>query len=175
MLFKLVPIFCLFYSIHAIQAPNRTAWRKERGGLPDTWSNAKKQQHIKSSFQFAWEGYKKYSWGYDENRPVTNAWQNTRNGWGASIVDGLDTLYIMGLMDEFYEAKDFIKAIDWNQANEDVQVFETVIRYVGGLLAAYDLSGDEMFVAKTVELVDKLMPAFDTPTGIPFQYMNFST
>ncbi|KAI8888018.1 glycoside hydrolase family 47 protein [Backusella circina FSU 941] len=175
MLLQLGSIFFLLHSIHAIQVPNRINWRKERGGLPDTWSNAQKQQHIKSSFQFAWEGYKNYSWGYDENRPVTNAWQNTRNGWGASIVDGLDTLYIMDLMDEFDEARQFVKEIDWDQANEEVQVFETVIRYVGGLLAAYDLSGDEMFVAKSVELVDRLMPAFDTPTGIPFQYMNFST
>lgn len=103
---------------------------------------------------------------------------NYSNGWGATIVDGLDTLYIMGLKKEFKEAQEFVSRIDWNKVNdvdEPVQLFETVIRYVGGLLSAYDLSLEKVFVTKAVELVDKLMPAFDTPTGIPYQYINFTS
>ncbi|ORX50997.1 glycoside hydrolase [Hesseltinella vesiculosa] len=138
-------------------------------------TNQEKQQAVKDAFVFAWEGYRKHSWGYDENRPVTNQPVNTRNGWGATIVDALDTLYIMGLKDEFQEARDFVANIDWSQADNLVQVFETTIRYVGGLLSAYDLSGDLVFVEKTVELVDRLLPAFDTPTGIPYQYINFKS
>lgn len=93
------------------------------------------------------------------------------------MVDGLDTLYIMGLTDEFKEARDYVATIDWSETHGSsfVQVFETTIRYVGGLLSAYELSGDVMFVNKTVELVEKLLPAFDTPTGIPYQYVDFST
>lgn len=95
----------------------------------------------------------------------------------ASLVDGLDTLYLMGFRGEFAEARDFVAKIDWSttHGNELVQVFETVIRYVGGLLSAYELSGDPMFVAKSAELVDRLLPAFDTPTGIPYQYVNFTS
>ena len=83
----------------------------------------------------------------------------------------------MGLYGEFNEARDYIANINWDitQDSDLVQVFETTIRYVGGLLSAYELSGDEMFVEKTVELVDRLLPAFDTPTGIPYQYVNFKT
>jgi mannosyl-oligosaccharide alpha-1,2-mannosidase len=91
-------------------------------------------------------------------------------------VDALDTLYIMDLMDEFKEARDYVAAIDWGTTTENVQVFETCIRYVGALLSAYDLSHDYMFVTKTTELVDRLLPAFiESPTGIPYQYVNFKT
>lgn len=100
-----------------------------------------------------------------------------RNGWGATIVDALDTLYIMGLHKDFDDAQDYVASINWDKIRNDepVQLFETVIRYVGGLLSAYDLSHEKVFIKKAVELVDKLLPAFDTPTGIPYQYVNFTS
>ncbi|ORZ21093.1 glycoside hydrolase [Absidia repens] len=139
-------------------------------------TNEEKQNAVKEAFLFAWNGYKTYSWGFDENRPVSNSPLNSRNGWGATIVDSLDTLYIMGLMDEFKEAREFVAAIDWGSTNDHVQVFETCIRYVGGLLSAYDLSHDYMFAAKAADLVERLLPAFtESPSGIPYQYVDFKT
>ena len=44
---------------------------------------------------------------------------------------------------------------------------QTTIRELGGLLSAYDLSGDKVFLTKAIELGDLLMPAFDTQSGIP--------
>ena len=89
----------------------------------------------------------------------------------------MDTLYLMGLYGEFNEARDYVANIDWDETHGSdlVQVFETAIRYVGGLISAYELSGDQVFIQKTVELVDRLLPAFDTPTGIPYQYVDFSS
>jgi mannosyl-oligosaccharide alpha-1,2-mannosidase len=83
----------------------------------------------------------------------------------------------MGLTKEFKEAQKFVSSINWNNVKNDepVQLFETVIRYVGGLLSAYDLSHEKVFIKKAIELVDKLLPAFDTPTGIPYQYINFTS
>jgi mannosyl-oligosaccharide alpha-1,2-mannosidase len=83
----------------------------------------------------------------------------------------------MGLRKEFKEAQDFVSTINWDiiKNDEPVQLFETVIRYVGGLLSAYDLSHEKIFIRKAVELVDRLLPAFDTPSGIPYQYINFSS
>ncbi|KAI8344674.1 glycoside hydrolase [Chlamydoabsidia padenii] len=139
-------------------------------------TNEEKQRAIKEAFQFAWQGYRTYSWGFDENRPVTNTPLTSRNGWGVTIVDSLDTLYIMGLMDEFKEAREFVAAIDWGSTNDNVHVFETTIRYVGGLLSAYELSHDYMFAAKAADLVERLLPAFtESPTGIPYQYVDFHT
>ncbi|KAL7333465.1 hypothetical protein PS15p_202366 [Mucor circinelloides] len=157
----------------------RQELRQEMGGLPESWllSPKEKQQYIKDAFVFSWEGYRNYSWGYDENRPISNSARNTRNGWGATIVDALDTLYIMGLHKDFKYAQDYVASINWDKIKNDepVQLFETVIRYVGGLLSAYDLSHEKVFIKKAVELVDKLLPAFDTPTGIPYQYVNFTS
>lgn len=89
----------------------------------------------------------------------------------------MDTLYIMGLHKDFKYAQDYVASINWDiiKNDEPVQLFETVIRYVGGLLSAYDLSLEKVFIRKAVELVDKLLPAFNTPTGIPYQYVNFSS
>ncbi|KAI7806139.1 putative mannosyl-oligosaccharide 1 [Triplophysa rosa] len=96
--------------------------------------------------KFAWDNYKLYAWGKNELRPLT------RNGHignmfgglrGASIVDSLDTLYIMGLMEEYEEAKEWIQNnLDLN-SNGEASVFEVNIRYVGGLLSAFYLTGDE--------------------------------
>ncbi|KAL7988447.1 hypothetical protein Chor_007366 [Crotalus horridus] len=62
---------------------------------------------------------------------------------GASIVDALDTLYIMGLHDEFREGQEWIENhLDFS-VNSEVSVFEVNIRFIGGLLAAYYLSGQE--------------------------------
>ncbi|CAO3650173.1 unnamed protein product [Cunninghamella blakesleeana] len=145
--------------------------------LPDSneLTNKQKQDLVKEAFLFAWNGYHKHSWGYDENRPVTNEPLNTRNGWGATIVDALDTLYIMGLEKEFEQAKQYVAKINWDQVTDDVQVFETVIRYVGGLISAYELSDDKIFIDKCVELVDRLLPAFDSPTHIPYRFVDFKT
>ncbi|KAL1921180.1 uncharacterized protein VTP21DRAFT_10896 [Calcarisporiella thermophila] len=93
-----------------------------------------------------------------------------------TIVDALDTLLIMELRDEYEEAREFVADIDWKSASPPVvNVFETTIRYVGGLLSAHDLSGDELFLQKAQDLTNLLMPAFDSPTGIPYMNVNFKT
>jgi mannosyl-oligosaccharide alpha-1,2-mannosidase len=90
---------------------------------------------------------------------------------GATIVDSLDTLYIMGLMDEFNEAREFVSKLDVN-VDRMISFFETTIRMVGGLLSAHALSGDSVFAEKAQELADRLMPAFDTPSKLPRTTIN---
>ncbi|KAK1797502.1 hypothetical protein P4O66_000760 [Electrophorus voltai] len=94
---------------------------------------------------------------------------------GATIVDALDTLYIMGLHDEFKDGQEWIEQnLDFS-VNAEVSVFEVNIRFIGGLLAAYYLSGQEVFKAKAVQLAEKLLPAFNTPTGIPWAMVNLKS
>merc|ERR1719369_2186610 len=64
------------------------------------------------------------------------------------------------------------KNLDMNGMNGDISVFETNIRFVGGLLTLYSFTGDEMFKEKAVHIVNKLLPAFETPTGIPYSLVN---
>lgn len=94
---------------------------------------------------------------------------------GATIVDALDTLYIMGLHDEFMDGQRWIEDnLDFS-VNSEVSVFEVNIRFIGGLLAAYYLSGEEIFKTKAVQLAEKLLPAFNTPTGIPWAMVNLKS
>ncbi|KAI8326340.1 seven-hairpin glycosidase [Martensiomyces pterosporus] len=133
-------------------------------------------QAIKDGFIYAWEGYKKYAYGSDEIDVLGKIPRTTRNGWGATLVDALDTLWIMGLKDEFWMARNFVANIDFRKdGGQLTKVFETNIRYVGGLLSAYELSEDSVFLQKAVELADILMPAFNTPLGLPWQMLNVTT
>ncbi|KAJ2599781.1 hypothetical protein GGF39_002090 [Coemansia sp. RSA 1721] len=131
---------------------------------------------IKKGFLHAWNGYKKYAYGADEIDVLAKKSKTTRNGWGATLVDALDTLWIMDLKEEFWEARDFVAKLDFKKdGGQLAKVFETNIRYVGGLLSAYELSLDKTFLQKATELTDLLLPAFNTPFGLPWQMLNITT
>jgi len=128
----------------------------------------------------AWHGYSSYAWGFNEVKPVSKMPHTDSifggEKMGASIVDGIDTLYIMGLKDEYLAARTWIEDnLDFNRYDIDLSVFETNIRYVGGLLSIYSLTKDQMFLNKAVQIADKLLPAFDTPSGIPYSNINIRT
>uniref|UniRef100_A0A8C3BFW0 alpha-1,2-Mannosidase n=2 Tax=Neognathae TaxID=8825 RepID=A0A8C3BFW0_CAIMO len=138
-----------------------------------------KRNKIKEMMKHAWDNYRQYGWGHNELKPIarkghsTNIFGNSQ--MGATIVDALDTLYIMGLHDEFREGQEWIdKNLDFS-VNSEVSVFEVNIRFIGGLLAAYYLSGQEVFKIKAVQLAGKLLPAFNTPTGIPWAMVNLKS
>jgi len=91
-----------------------------------------------------------------------------QNGQGFTIVDSLDTMWIMGLQKEFEEARAWVDTeLSFDQDGE-VNFFETTIRVLGGLLSTFHLSQDRMFLNKAVDLADRLMGAFDTTSGIPY-------
>lgn len=137
-----------------------------------------KRDTIKEMMKFSWDNYKRYAWGMNELKPIQKQGHSSNlfgNIQGATIVDALDTLYIMGMMDEFKDAKEWVeKNLEFN-VNAEVSVFEVNIRFVGGLLSAYYISGEEVFRRKAVELGEKLLPAFNTPTGIPWALLNIKS
>ncbi|XP_068609582.1 mannosyl-oligosaccharide 1,2-alpha-mannosidase IA [Brachionichthys hirsutus] len=133
---------------------------------------------VKEMMKHAWGSYRRYAWGSNELKPISKQGHSSNlfgSIKGATIVDALDTLYIMEMFDEFDEATDWVqKHLDFN-VNAEVSVFEVNIRFVGGLLSAYYLSGKEVFRLKAVELGEKLLPAFKTPTGIPWALLNLKS
>lgn len=144
------------------------AFRSETGSKKT--DRIRKQTAIREAFKHAWSGYMKHAMGHDELRPITNTTADTFNGWGATLVDALDTLWIMGLQDEFEDAVKQVGKIDFRTSTrKDIPLFETTIRYLGGLIGAYEISGAEYTVLldKAVELADILMGAFDTPNRMP--------
>ena len=132
-----------------------------------------KRNMIKKVFTFSWAGYKKKAWMQDELSPVSGKFRNPFCAWGATLVDTLDTLYMMDLEEEFLEAVEAVKEIDFTTSpRNDIPLFETVIRYLGGLVAAYDISNGahKVLLDKAVELADILMGAFDTPNRMPMTF-----
>ncbi|CAH7437351.1 Man1c1 [Phodopus roborovskii] len=94
---------------------------------------------------------------------------------GATIIDSLDTLYLMELKDEFQEAKAWVQDSFHLNVSGEASLFEVNIRYIGGLLSAFYLTGEEVFRVKAIKLGEKLLPAFNTPTGIPKGVVNFKS
>ncbi|KAK7255060.1 hypothetical protein RIF29_28462 [Crotalaria pallida] len=133
-----------------------------------------RREKVKEAMLHAWGSYEKYAWGQDELQPQTKSGVNSFGGLGATLIDSLDTLYIMGLHEQFEKAKEWVaNNLDFNK-DYDASVFETTIRVVGGLLSAYDLSGDKVFLDKARDIADRLLPAWNSPTGIPFNIINLS-
>lgn len=134
--------------------------------------NVERRNKVKAAMVHAWSSYEKYAWGFDELQPQSRNGVNNFGGLGASIIDSLDTLYIMGLDEQFQKAKGWVT--DSLDFNKDVvaSVFETTIRVVGGLLSAYDLAGDSIFLERAKQIADRLLPAWNTPSGIPYNAIN---
>ncbi|EEY17532.1 endoplasmic reticulum mannosyl-oligosaccharide 1,2-alpha-mannosidase [Verticillium alfalfae VaMs.102] len=135
---------------------------------------------VKAEAKRSWDGYRKFAWTHDELSPVSERFRDPFCGWAATLVDALDTLWIMGLKDEFKEAAEAVADIDFTYSDKrrDIPVFETIIRYLGGLLAAYDVSGGHdgdypVLLNKATELAEILMGVFDTPNRMPILYYNW--
>ncbi|XP_044261687.1 mannosyl-oligosaccharide alpha-1,2-mannosidase IA-like isoform X1 [Tribolium madens] len=139
-----------------------------------------RRNKVKEMMKHAWDNYVRYAWGKNELKPISKR-GHSASIFGtlpiaATILDGLDTLYIMGMKDEFKQARDWVaNELDLNSMTADVSVFESNIRFVGGLLSCFALTGDVMFRDKAQQIADKLLPAFQTQTGIPHALVNLKT
>jgi mannosyl-oligosaccharide alpha-1,2-mannosidase len=132
-----------------------------------------RQATISDAFKHAWSGYLEYAMPHDELAPVTGEVKDPFNGWGATLVDALDTLWIMELKEEFDTAVEQVEKINFKTSlRKDIPLFETVIRYLGGLISAYDLSSGKypILLDKALELAEILMGSFDTPNRMPMTY-----
>ena len=144
---------------------------------------------------------------HDEVRPVSKSASDPFAGWGATIIDSLETLLVMGLEDEYNECREHVNRLDFrlvegkdwaygyrpspsSVGNESIpaylrrphkagratdfklRVFETHIRYLGGLLGAYDLSGDRLLLERAIELGEILGQAYKTQTSVPVRFLD---
>ncbi len=133
-------------------------------------------ERVKSEFLDAWNAYKKYAWGHDALKPLSK----TYHDWYTESllmtpVDAFDTMILMGLKDEAADAKKLILEKLSFDKDMRVQNFEIVIRLLGGLLSAYQWDGDPGFLALANDLADRLLPVFNSNTGMPYRYVNLKT
>ena len=128
---------------------------------------------VKAEFLHSWRAYEQYAWGHDELKPLSNT---PRDWYGESLlmtpVDALDTMLIMGLNDEALKAKTLIVDKLSFDKDIDVKVFEVTIRLLGGLLSGYEMTGDQRLLNLAADVGRRLLPAFDSPTGMPYMYVN---
>lgn len=140
-------------------------------------------------FRFAWNGYYQYAFPHDSLLAKNNSYYDDRNGWGLTAIDGLDTAIIMGQQDIVDVILDFVPKIDFTKNNAKkpgavtTSLFETNIRYMGGLLSSYDLlkgpfnytvTDDKKVDAlldQARKLADALKFCFDTPSGLPVNFV----
>ncbi|KAH7382260.1 mannosyl-oligosaccharide alpha-1,2-mannosidase-like protein [Pyrenochaeta sp. MPI-SDFR-AT-0127] len=153
----------------------------------DAANAADRAQAVVNTFKLSWEGYYKYAFPNDELKPVTNSFSNSRNKWGASAVDALSTALIMGEREIVNQIISYIPTINWSQTPSEVSLFETTIRYLGGMLSGYDfLKGPladladskenvDALLAQSINLANNLSYAFESPSGVPFNGLNFAT
>jgi Glycosyl hydrolase family 47 len=131
---------------------------------------------VREDTRLAWNAYAKYAWGHDELKPVTHT---ARDWYGESLlitpVDALDTLVMMGLTKEADAARKLID--DTLSFDKDVTVknFEITIRLLGGLISGYQLTGDAKLLRLADDLGARLLPVFESPTGMPYMYVNLRT
>lgn len=145
-------------------------------------------EKVRDAMKYTFRKYREGAWGCDDILPVSGGNSSSRNGWGAFIVDSASTLALMGLWDELSHSIEHILGIDFTAATDLVDPFETTIRYLGGMLSIVDLydaglipehvlheEARDLILEHAVTLAEKLAPAYDTPTGMPWARVDFDT
>jgi mannosidase alpha-like ER degradation enhancer 2 len=137
---------------------------------------AEMANRVREQFLHAWNGYEQYAWGHDELKPLSKGYHDW---YGVSLymtpVDALDTMILMGLNDDAKKTQELI--VNKLSFNQDIYVknFEITIRLLGGLLSSYQLTDDKRLLALAEDLADRLLPAFNSPTGMPYVEVNLKT
>ncbi|KAG6854248.1 hypothetical protein C0991_008941 [Blastosporella zonata] len=129
---------------------------------------------VRDAFVHAYEGYKQHALPNDELQPLTGDGINNFNSWGVTLFDALDTMWVMGLNDTFNDALEVVARSTFVSPSHEnfAPFFETVIRYIGGMLSAYALSGETVLLARADDLATMLLPAFNTTSGFPMYAVN---
>jgi mannosidase alpha-like ER degradation enhancer 2 len=145
-----------------------------------TASKVNKKQladQVKAEFLHAWNGYKQYAWNHDDLKPLSK----THRDWYPpetllmTPVDSLDSLYLLGFKAEADKTRKFITDNLSFDKDIDVQNFEITIRILGGLLSSYQMTGDKKLLTLAEDLGNRLLPVFNSPTGMPYRYVNLKT
>jgi hypothetical protein len=133
-------------------------------------------KRVKTEFLHAWNNYERYAWGHDALKPLS---KTSHDWYGESLfmtpVDALDTLIVMKLDAEADKARALITSKLSFDHDIYVKNFEITIRLLGGLLSSYQLTGDKRLLTLAEDLGNRLLPAFDSPTGLPYVYVNLRT
>lgn len=133
-------------------------------------------EEIKTETLRSWNAYKQYAWGHDALAPLSKSYRDWyEKSLYISPIDAYSTLFMMGFDDEASQVEQYvIDSLDFN-LDINVKIFEVNIRILGGLLSMYELSKNHLILDKARDFADRMLPAFDTKTGIPRYWVNLKT
>ncbi|KEQ81001.1 glycoside hydrolase [Aureobasidium pullulans EXF-150] len=145
-----------------------------------------RQNAIAAAFQHAWNGYSKYCFGHDTLHPVSNTCEDDFGGYGATAIDSLPTAIMFGNEEVAVQILNFIAALDFKvvKGGSRIQVFEVTIRHFAAMISAWDLlhgpfshmvTNPDLRHALYVQMTtlgDALSCAFDTPSGVPRDWVD---
>jgi Glycosyl hydrolase family 47 len=168
----------LFLTLAACLLPAAAARAAGREDTPQiaVLDDAGVARLVRDEFMHAWSGYKEYAWGHDELKPISRSYHDWHDApLLMTPVDAMDTMVLMGLDDEAKATRDYVAENLHFDHDFFVKNFEITIRILGGLLSNYQLSGDERLLDLATDLGNRLLPVFDSPTGMPYMYVNLAT
>lgn len=131
-----------------------------------------RQEAVRRAFQHAWHGYAAFALGSDVLKPVSRTGEKDGDGlckMGMTVIDAMDTAVVMGLPDIVQSTLDWVETHLTVNGQANINLFETTIRVVGGLLSAYALTGRDMLLQRASMVATALLQsgAFDTEYSIP--------
>jgi len=131
---------------------------------------------IRSEFLRSWNAYKTYAWGHDVLLPLSKSHMDWyENSLGISPIDAYSTMKVMGLDEEAALVQRYVAdSLDFDK-DQFVKTFEVNIRVLGGLAAMYQFTKDPRILAKAEDFGKRLLPAYNTGTGIPAYWVNLKT
>lgn len=137
----------------------------------DPWADK-----VRDAMRHSWSGYHQRAWGHDDIKPISGQPKD----WcklAITMLDSLTTLWLMGLHQEFDDAQRWIEEHPMPSPGKHGpnSLFEIMIRAVGGLLGAYSLSGRAVFLDNAKRIADKMLPAFETKSGMPKSAIDVGT
>ncbi|POY75826.1 putative Mannosyl-oligosaccharide 1,2-alpha-mannosidase [Rhodotorula taiwanensis] len=154
--------------------------RRTRSGVDSEPITAdhEKLEAIVEAFKHSYKAYERDAFGFDDYHPISHRGSNMSPAGpvGYFLIDSLDSLLLVGLEDEYQRARDWVaNELDFD-LDDKYHTFEITIRVLGGLLSAYHFSGetDQVLLDKAVDLADRLLPVFDTPSGLPLSFVNLA-
>ncbi|KAI5649349.1 hypothetical protein M9H77_35354 [Catharanthus roseus] len=141
------------------------------------------RDEVREMFYHAFNGYMEHAFPRDELKPLSCEGEDTLGGYALTLIDALDTLALLGDRERFASSVEWIGKNLRFEINKTVSVFETTIRVLGGLLSAHLIASDYNtgmripsyngeLLNLAEDLARRMLPAFDTPTGIPFGSVN---
>ncbi|MFT3980755.1 MAG: glycoside hydrolase family 47 protein [Ferruginibacter sp.] len=161
---KILFVFLFTASAAVAQQPFTAAMKEEM------------RAKVKDAASHAWSGYMNYAWKADDLEPLAKKGTNWyTHSMLMTPMDAFDSFVLMGLAQEAADARDLIYTVVHYNIDNEVQVFEVTIRVLGALITAYEKENNPLLLKYATDLADRMMPAFQTPTGMPYRYVNLKT